>query len=274
MEGVYCVSEQSKICMYIAAHKKFILPSIEHYVPIEVGAALRDEHFCYIRDDEGENISAKNPFFCELTAYYWIWKNSDADIVGLSHYRRYFSKYRINPDERYYLKPEEMEALMEQYDVVLPEHFYWRKHNLKSGYYAGAGVEPDLDTIAQIIQELYPEYSKTYQDVLSQHEASYCNMFVMKKKDFDAYCKWLFDILFEAERRINISDYTSAEKRIFGYMSELLLNVWVARNQKRVCYKPMVVNETFGKKKKVLRICEKIGLDALTKAVYCVDSKF
>lgn len=99
-------------------------------------------------------------------------------------------------------------------------------------------------------------------------------MFVMKKSDFDAYCQWLFDILFEAERRIDISDYTPAEKRIFGYMSEILLNVWVEKNKKHVCYKPMVVNAPFGKKKKLLRICEKMGLDRVTKAVYCVDSKF
>lgn len=99
-------------------------------------------------------------------------------------------------------------------------------------------------------------------------------MFVMRKTDFDAYCKWLFDILFEAERRIDISDYTPAEKRIFGYMSEILLNVWVEQNKKRVCYKPMVVNAPFGKKKKILRICEKMGIWKATKAVYCVDSKF
>ena len=268
------MNQTHKICMYIAAHKKFAVPDIEGYVPLEVGAALRDEHFGFIRDDEGENISAKNPFFCELTAYYWIWKNSDADIVGLSHYRRYFSKYRINPDSRYYLRSDKIEQLMTQYDVILPEHFYWRRHDVKSGYYAGAGVNPDLDTIGKIIQDLYPAYSQTYRDVLTHHEASYCNMFVMEKTDFDAYCKWLFDILFEAERRIDISDYTPAEKRIFGYMSEILLNVWVEKNKKRVCYKPMVVNAPFGKKKKLLRICEKMGLDRVTKAVYCVDSKF
>ena len=268
------MNQTCKISMYVAAHKKFTVPDIEGYVPLEVGAALRDEHFGYIRDDDGENISAKNPFFCELTAYYWIWKNSDANIVGLSHYRRYFSKYRINPDPHYYLRSDEIKQLMTQYDVILPEHFYWRKHDLKSGYYAGAGVSPDLDTIGDIIQDLYPAYSQTYRDVLTHHEASYCNMFVMKKAGFDAYCKWLFDILFEAERRIDISDYTPAEKRIFGYMSEILLNVWVEQNEKKVCYKPMVVNAPFGKKKKLLRICEKMGIHKATKAVYCVDSKF
>ena len=44
-----------------------------------------------LHDDEGENISDKNPMYCELTAQYWAWKNLDADYYGFCHYRRYFN---------------------------------------------------------------------------------------------------------------------------------------------------------------------------------------
>lgn len=264
----------NKVAMYIAAHKKFDVPSIDCYVPIEVGAALRDEHFGYVRDDDGDNISNQNPFFCELTAYYWIWKNSGADIVGLSHYRRYFSRYRINPDEKYYMTAKEITDLLEKYDIILPEHFYWRKHTVETGYYAGAGVGNDLDTVGKIIEELYPEYAEAFRKVLVDNESSYCNMFVMRKKDFDDYCEWLFTILFEAKRRIDISGYTKKEKRIFGYMSEILINVWVRQNNKKVCYKPMVVRATKGKRTRLLGLFEKMGFTKIAKAIYCVDARF
>lgn len=56
----------------------------------------------------------------------------------------------------------------------------------------------------------------------------------MKKEDYIEYCQWLFDILFELEKRIDISDYTTAEARIYGCLSEILINVWVQKKQLRV----------------------------------------
>ena len=44
----------------------------------------------YVGDDTGDNISYKNPFYCELTGMYWLWKNYKCDIIGICHYRRFF----------------------------------------------------------------------------------------------------------------------------------------------------------------------------------------
>lgn len=49
------------------------------------------------RDNEGDNISGKNPDYCELTAQYWAWKNIDCDYYGFFHYRRYLTFHRVCP---------------------------------------------------------------------------------------------------------------------------------------------------------------------------------
>ena len=77
------------IKILVAAHKKYWMPDDSVFLPIQVGAAL---HLAlgYVPDNTGDNISAKNPNYCELTALYWAWKNLDCEYIGLCHYRRYF----------------------------------------------------------------------------------------------------------------------------------------------------------------------------------------
>ena len=56
------------------------------------------------------------------------------------------------------------------------------------------------------------------------------NMFIMKRDKFDAYCAWLFDILFELEKRLDISQYSVYDARVFGFVAERLLDVWIETN--------------------------------------------
>ena len=58
-------------------------------------------------------------------------------------------------------------------------------------------------------------------------------MFIMKKELLDDYCGWLFDILFELEKRLDISSYSDNDKRVFGFVSERLLDVWLIKNEIR-----------------------------------------
>ncbi len=80
---------------YVITHKVFDDSFLDKndYTVLHVG--LNDNCKAeYLRDDTGDNISVKNPNYCELTGIYWIWKNVDNDpteIIGISHYRRYFT---------------------------------------------------------------------------------------------------------------------------------------------------------------------------------------
>ena len=87
--------------IYIAAHKKFNVPQLDNYAVLQVGAQGK-ENLGYLQDNTGDNISYKNPNFCELTGLYWIWKNCDDEYKGLVHYRRYFGKSNLSS------KPEDI----------------------------------------------------------------------------------------------------------------------------------------------------------------------
>ena len=78
------------IKIIVATHKEYNMPSDDIYLPVQVGAEGKKD-LGYQKDNIGNNISKKNPFFCELTGLYWAWKNLKADYIGLAHYRRHFS---------------------------------------------------------------------------------------------------------------------------------------------------------------------------------------
>ena len=87
------------IKILVCAHKDSRLPQHEYFCPIQVGASLTSARFFPVLDNTGDNISDRNPHFCELTAHYWAWKNLNADYIGLCHYRRYFSSCKKTPKE-------------------------------------------------------------------------------------------------------------------------------------------------------------------------------
>jgi hypothetical protein len=45
------------------------------FMPVQGGKAISDIDLGIQGDDTGENISAKNPYYAELTILYWAWKN-------------------------------------------------------------------------------------------------------------------------------------------------------------------------------------------------------
>lgn len=222
------------IKVYIATHKKTELPKLQGYIPIQVGADLHDD-LGYIKDNFGDNISKRNPNFCELTALYWIWKNEkEADIIGLSHYRRYFFYDTENIGFDNILPIEEINKILDKKDIILPKKLeFGRKITVKSQYYESHHTD-DLLKCGKIIDKLYPKYSKSFKKVLKRHYLYAFNMFIMKKENFDKYMEWLFNIFDEFEKDLDLEKYDSYNKRVFGFLSERLFNVWILNNKLKI----------------------------------------
>ena len=215
-----------KVNIIIATHKKYDMPKYKSYLPIHVGKEGKKE-IGFKGDNTGNNISLKNPYFCELTGLYWAWKNLKVDYVGLAHYRRHFKGKTKSKDKfEQVLSDKEINALLRKNDIILPKKRNYYIENLYSHYEHTLHIET-LDITGEIIKEKYPKYSKEFDLLKKRTSAHMFNMFIMKKELMDEYCKWLFDILFELEKRIYTTKYDSFHARFYGRVSELLLDVWL-----------------------------------------------
>lgn len=219
------------IRIVVAATKNYWMPSDSVYLPLCVGAALGNRT-PFIGDDTGDSISQKNKNYCELTGLYWAWKNLEADYIGLCHYRRYFTRhnsYHIPKKREEVLTGEEWEELLSLCPVVVPKKRRYRIESNRSHYnHAHPGIA--LDETEKIIHQLYPDYDASFQKVMHRTWAHMFNMFVMRRDYFNQYMEWLFSILFALEKELDISGWDSYQSRVFGFVSELLLDVWLEKN--------------------------------------------
>ena len=217
-----------KAKILVATHKPYRFPENRLYVPIQVGKALASDKYGYLLDDERENISERNRSYSELTALYWAWKNRyfDAcDLCGLVHYRRYF--FGSEPfGSISILGEKELAAIMGEYDMIVPKKRHYYIETVRN-HYVHAHHAKDLDALESVVAALYPEYVESFDAVMQQRSLYLYNMFVMRSEAFDAYCTWLFAILFEVEKRIDISGYDAYQARVFGFLAERLFNVWL-----------------------------------------------
>lgn len=240
----------SNIKILIACHKAAEHPTSEILLPIQVGAGVAKTRFAgMLQDDAGENISAKNPMYCELTAQYWAWKNMDADYYGFCHYRRHFSfaEERFPEDEwgniivrsldknavaKYALSDAAIARAVEGYDVITTTRKDLRRmgspsRSVTAQYHKAARLHAkDLDCVRAIIDEKYPAMSGAAKRHCDGHITSFCNMYILKKQIFFDYCEWMFDVLAAFEKRTDMSFYSTEALRTPGHLSERLFGIY------------------------------------------------
>ena len=229
-----------RVQIYVMTHKPFTKPEDPVYVPVHVGRkpwikahpGEKSPLLMYVGDDSGDNISAQNCYYSELTGMYWAWKNSDADYIGICHYRRYLLTH-----DGALFDQRSVQKVLCSYDIIttknLQLNFPYEEgfvHHHKKIY---------LDMTAQVVEELYPEYTNTFQRLVKEKHTYFGNMLIAKKETYDAYMAWLFDILFAVQARVKVEEEDSYHRRIFGFLSEFLQYVWIVHNHLKV-YECMV----------------------------------
>ena len=248
-------------CVYVVTHKDVKLDALpEGYKIIHGGHAQAKEDFGYLGDDTGDNISELNLYLNEVTALYWMWKNTSHDIIGLNHYRRFFTAQEdlnydfvklstniIEFDSENILSREAAEKILQDYDIILPENIlsympvsYWQM--LLSG--------GDLEQFASKIFRKHialkqPDYLESFDHVAEAFTGFQYEIFITRRNIFEAYCEWLFSFLLDVTEEIftrtNIREIDNPRKyRIISFITERMEDVWLWKNRLRIKKLPVL----------------------------------
>lgn len=251
--------------IYVVTHKKVDNKIPDDYCFIQVNAKNNEKIYSCTDADYEDNISIKNPYYCELTAAYSIWKNDhENDIVGLVHYRRFFVKNRLFTSYKHYLSAKQIQKDLKNYDFISTKMYvapYTNKEHLINPVH-----EKDYNLLRETIQEVCAEYLEDFDKVMMDNKSYLLNMFITKKENWDKYYEWLFTIFDAMEPKVDMTGYTVHEQRLYGFLSERLFTVYAYHHSLKVkSYPCHIVGES---KFKILRqkIAKKIKVSKFKKA--------
>ncbi len=264
----------SNIKILISYHDEH--PKIESAIlkPIQTGCANAFKLFKgMLRDNDGENISAENDRYNELSAQYWAWKNYDKigqpDFVGFMHYRRHFifDGWRGNPDwcwlpnsnvyfvpymtEKYkqHIADKHIRHVMKTCDCLVIKPYDVRhldSKNIRTQFCKLPKQQAEIfDVFIKTAKKLYPDYMEEIERIEKGSVQYLCNMFVMRKDLFFEYSQFCFDVLEAIDKQVDSKNMDAVAARFLGFLGEFLLSIFVFRLQKNKSVKICEVEASF-----------------------------
>ena len=235
--------------IYIVTHKalppEYVKDIPDYYKIIHAGRVL-GEDLGYLGDDTGDNISDLNPYINEITALYWMWKNTSHTIIGLSHYRRLFTVSGQN-----FLADIEVADILRNYDIITGDFLF----NTAPSYESMDNIVHDreLATFATCVMRknlmrTHPDYLDAFDYKMKTPTLYHKNMFVTRRPVFDAYCEWLFSFMIDSTREVldktPLAELSFQKRRLMGHFAERMLTVWLMKNRLRI--KEVAITELSG----------------------------
>lgn len=218
----------SNTCVYVVNHKDAQALENLPYRLLRVGSGGDEQQGANDEtayDSTGDSIAFKNFAYCELTGLYWIWKNTDHDVTGIMHYRRYLAEPGTNQP----LSLPEIERGLKEHDILVPRPVALSCSVAE--HYCFCHPASDYLALSRAMEGQPEPYRLAFSEVMASSTIVPCNIMVARKDALDAYCEWLFSVLGECERGVDLySGRDDYQRRVFGFMAERLLMVWLVAN--------------------------------------------
>ncbi|MBQ6297429.1 MAG: DUF4422 domain-containing protein [Selenomonadaceae bacterium] len=229
--------------IYVVTHKDVKLSKLpKGYEIIHAGHAQAKENFGYIGDDTGDNISHLNLYLNEITALYWLWKNTRQDFIGFVHYRRFFTT-----DGKNFLSMDEAKKILRESDIIVNgcEYGYIALRDWKAVLSTRQLAEHVINTIRKYIALRQPDYLATFDRVNNSFGVFCYEIFITRREIFNAYCEWLFSFIIDAtEEILSTTDIASSDDpriyRAISFTAEHLMTVWLIKNRLRIKTLPII----------------------------------
>lgn len=169
----------------------------------------------------GDNIDYMNPWLCEMTGLYYLWKHEHSDIVGLEHYRRYFT----NIDNELLTKLE-IESILKKYDIIVVRANYSHTKPCKTWLINHDKWNDMIKFLTWIQVNCGDNYFKKCIDYLDGDYHCLGNMFIARKSLLNEYCSYIFPLVI-GYMKCEVAYGRDLPSRICGYFTEFLFGAWL-----------------------------------------------
>jgi len=239
-----------KIDIAVCYHKESPIFESDALKPMQLGKTTSKIDLGMRGDDTGDNISEKNKYYAEDTAFYWLWKNSTADIKGIMHYRRFLDLSNPQGQNRNViledikspdvliselkLKADNISEKMREADILIikPDNIHDYFSGNMEEHFKASHIPEHLDYALEIIKKDFPDIYPIARVVLSGHHGYFTNLVIMKREIFDEYCQFKFAVLAKLERIVDvnlpeIADDWQYTARYTGFVGERLMTFFI-----------------------------------------------
>ena len=231
--------------IYVVTHKAVELENLpEGYKIIHAGKAPGND-LGYLGDDSGDNISRLNLYVNEITALYWLWKNTRHDFIGFVHYRRFFTT-----DGKNILTTDAAREILRDCDIIVNgcEFGHIALRDWKIMLSTRPLAEHVINTIRKFIALRQPDYLAAYDRVTNSFGVFCYEIFITRRKIFEAYCEWLFSFIIDAtEEILSTTEIASSDDpriyRSISFTAEHLMTVWLIKNRLKIKTLPIIFRD-------------------------------
>lgn len=230
-----------KLQNYVITHKESSIPNANWITPLGVGG-FTSSTVAEADNTHEKNISHLNKYYCELTGIFHVWKNSNAEYIGISHYRRYLNLLPIPDNSHAWLSAEtntpildflqrdeqydKALELLEHYDLILPRAVY---SNISVGNdYMQAHSHHEWHKFIEILDQKYGIHNHS---MIHERRNFLCNMMITRRSIFNQYCSELFDTINKVYEECGIPNEIPGARyqpfRYPGYLAERFMSAFV-----------------------------------------------